>query len=396
MNWNRLSSLKKLLNLDSILLLLIIVTLGVSLQQYFLPEREFFDAMRPRYNNYLIFKYSFTHLLNNLNLYELHLSEYGDLFKYSPTFAFAMGFFIWMPDWLGLISWNFLNMLVLFFGVKLLVGINERSKVFLLIFILSELIGSMQNLQSNALIAGIVLLTFAFFERKQLIWATLFIALAFYIKIFGLIAAALFLLYPNKMKFIGYFCAWIILLGVLPLLIVSPVELFGQYQNWFELLKSDHGLSYGFSVLGILHQWFKLDPTKWMVTSGGILLFLFGFIRRDFYKELSFRYLMLASILIWMVIFNHKAESPTYIIAMSGIGIWFFAQQPNRFSIVLVILAFVFTSLIQTDLFPRTWRLIFYEYYIKAIPSIFIWLLLLFQMISGKFKPAKELQSNSW
>ena len=29
----------------------------------------------------------------------------------------------------------------------------------------------------------------------------------------------------------------------------------------------------------------------------------------------------LAAILVWVVIFNHKAESPTYIIAMMGIGI---------------------------------------------------------------------------
>lgn len=393
MKGRHITFLKKILNLDTILLLLIIITLGVSLQQYLLTEREFFGAMRPHYNNYLIFKYSFPHLIQNLNLYDAYPTEYGDLYKYSPSFALAMGFFYWMPDWLGVISWNLLNLLMLFFGIKLLPGLKEKSKVFLLLYVLSELIGSMQNLQSNALITGLILLTFVSFERKQLLWAAMFVALAFYIKLFGLVAAALFLLYPKKGKFIGYLCLWLVLLGAIPLLVNSPSELLGQYQNWGVLLKSDHGQSYGFSIQGILHQWFKLHPAKWIITFIGIVLFLLAYIRRDLYKEQTFRFLILASILIWIVIFNHKAESPTYIIAMTGIGIWFFVQQPNRFTIAVLILSFLFTSLIQTDLFPKDFRQIFYVYYVKAIPSIIVWFILLYQMIYKKYIPAKDLQA---
>lgn len=393
MNWHHLPFFKKLLNLDTLLFLLIIITLAVSLQQYLLPDREFFGAMRPHYNNYLIFKYSFPHLIQNLNLYDAYPTEYGDLYKYSPSFALAMGLFFWMPDWLGVITWNLLNVLALFFGVKLLPGLKEKSKVFLLLYVLSELIGSMQNLQSNALITGLILLTFVSFERKQLLWAALFVVLALYIKIFGLVAAALFLFYPKKGKFIGYLCLWLVIFGSIPLVVNSPSELLGQYQNWIVLLKSDHGQSYGFSLLGILHQWFNLHPAKWTVTLIGIILFLLAFIRKDLYKEQTFRFLFLASVLIWMVIFNHKAESPTYIIAMAGIGIWFFAQKPNRFTIAILILSFIFTSLLQTDLFPKELRLIFYEYYVKAIPSIVIWFLLLYQMISGKYISSKDLQA---
>lgn len=381
---------KYVFTLRSIFILLILITLGVSLQQYFLPAREFFEAMRPQYNNYLIFKYSFSHLLNNLNLYTLHLTEYGDLFKYSPTFAFAMSLFYYLPDWMGIILWNLLNTFCLFMGIKMLPRIDERSKVFLLLFVLFELIGNLQNEQSNALITGLILLTFVFFERKNVMMAALFIMLAFYIKIFGIVAAALFLLYPQKGKFLLYLGLWTVILGALPLLIVSPTELISQYGNWAEMLKADHGLSYGFSVMGVLHKWFGLDISKWLLTIIGVALFFIGYIRRDLFKDLVYRYLFLSSILIWIIIFNHKAESPTYIIAMTGIGIWFFSQKSTVIHRVLLIFAFVFVSFTLTDLFPIEMRTLLYDYYVKTIPAIIIWMLVIYQMVTGKYQPKIE------
>ena len=381
---------KHTFTLKSIFILLILITLGVSLQQYFLPERMYENIMHPHYNNFLIFKYSFLHLINNLNLYEFHPAEHGDLFKYSPTFAFAMGLFYSLPDWMGIILWNLLNTFCLFIGIKMLPRMDERSKVFLLLFVLFELIGNLQNEQSNALITGFILLTFVFFERKNVMLAALFIMLAFYIKIFGIVAAALFLLYPQKGKFLLYLGLWMVILGALPLLIVSPAELITQYGNWVDLLKTDHGLSYGFSVMGVLHKWFELNISKWLLTIIGVALFFIGYIRRDLFKDLVYRYLFLSSILIWIIIFNHKAESPTYIIAMTGIGIWFFSQKSTVSNTVLLLFAFVFVSFTLTDLFPREMRTILYEYYVKTIPAILIWAMIIYQMVTGKYQQKIE------
>ena len=382
---------KNIFTFNAILALLIIITLGVSLQQYFLPEREFFNAIRPHYNNYLIFKYSFPHLLNNLNLYALYISEYGDLFKYSPTFAFAMGLFYYLPDWLGLIIWNLLNTLFLFTGIKILPRINERSKMLLMLFVLFELIGNLQNEQGNAMITGFILLIFVFFERKNLMLAALFVALAFYVKIFGIVAVALFLLYPRKTIFLLYLGMWTAILGVLPLLIVTPGELMTQYENWYELLKTDHGMSYGFSVMGVLHKWFGLNPAKWLLTAISIALFCVGYIRRDLFRDMTYRYLFLSSVLVWIVIFNHKAESPSYILAMTGCGIWFFVQKPALFNTVLFILAFIFISFTLTDLFPREMRMFLYEYYVKTLPAILIWIIIIYQMVTGRYQAINEL-----
>ena len=92
------------------------------------------------------------------------------------------------------------------------------------------------------------------------------------------------------------------------------------------------------------------------------------------YSNYGFRWRLLVSILIWVVIFNHKAESPTFVIAMSGVGVWYFFSEKTRMNLALVILAFVFTSLSPTDLFPRFLREQFViPYVMKVVFCIFIW-----------------------
>ena len=71
-----------------------------------------------------------------------------------------MGLFYFLPNWLGLILWNLLNAIVLYFGIRLLPSIAEKNKIFILLFVLVELIGNLQNEQSNALMAGLILLSF--------------------------------------------------------------------------------------------------------------------------------------------------------------------------------------------------------------------------------------------
>lgn len=379
--WDNFLSLKILFSV------LLLITIIVSIQQYLLPETIFFGKSHPHYNNFLIFKYSFKHLLANTNLYVLYPDEYGDLFKYSPTFAMFMGLFYYFPDWLGLIFWNLLNLSILFFAIKLLPNIDERSKIFIILFILLELIGNIQNEQSNALMGGLIILSFSFFERKKLLLAALVIAFSMYIKLFGIVACALFLLYPNKFRFIAYFIFWMLVLWALPLIVTSPGQLISQYLNWAELLLADHATRYGFSVLGILHKWFLFDPSKWIVMCAGVLLFCSVYIRKDLFQDYGFRLLLLSSILLWTILFNHTAESSGYIICMAGIGIWYFIQERNRFNTILVIAAFILISLIYSDITPAYYRQNFlYPYYIKTLPAIFIWLRILYEMIFNKYQ----------
>jgi len=140
------------------------------------------------------------------------------------------------------------------------------------------------------------------------------------------------------------------------------------------MLGEDHSASYGFSVMGWLHSWFGVDGGKNIVLLAGMVLFLVPLIRFKNYGDRIFRLLHLTSILIWIVIFNHKAESPTFIIAMAGISIWYVTMSKTILNHVLLALAVVFTSLSPTDLFPAWLRHnVVIPYTLKAVPCIIIW-----------------------
>ncbi|GAB3219827.1 glycosyltransferase family 87 protein [Spirosoma arcticum] len=372
----------------------VLITLLASLQQYLLPDRTVggSELAYSKYNNYVIFKNAFFHLLNNQNLYALHLAEQWDLFKYSPTFALFMGLFAYLPNWLGLMLWNLLNTLTVFSGIRHLPFLSNETKVKIRWFILIELLTATQNSQSNSLMLGLFIWTFISLERGKLIWATLLILLSVFIKLFGLVGFVLFLLYPRKPVAFFYTILWTVVLVALPLVAVSYQQLFDQYQNWLVMLQNDHSNSVGLSVMGWLNTWFSLDPPKVVVVGAGGVLLLLPLLRIAQYPYYGYRLLVLASVLIWVIIFNHKAESATFVIAIGGIGFWYFSQPATAINRVLVLLAFIFTSLSPTDIFPPVLReILVYPYVLKAVFCIFIWAKITIDLLTKDWGPAPML-----
>ena len=326
-----------------------------------------------KYNNYVIFKQSYFHLIENKDLYQLYPQEHWDLYKYSPTFSLFMGLLAYLPDFLGLLIWNLLNAFVLFFSLWKLPFSSDKKRIWAFLFLVIELVTSLQNAQSNGLMAGLIILAFIYLEKKNIALATLCIVATIFIKLFGIVAFALFLFYPNKLKSALYTLGWILLLAVLPLILISPEQLTFLYKSWGNLLQNDHSISIGFSVSGWLFTWFGLN-LKTVSLVVGTFLFCVPFIHYKYFNEVRFKLLYLASILLWIVIFNHKAESPTFVIAVTGVAIWFFTQEFNKLNFSFLILALLFTVLAATDLFPKFIRDdYFIPYVVKAIPCIFIW-----------------------
>ena len=77
-------------------------------------------------NNFLIFRAAFDHLIAGVDLYRLHPAEHQDLFKYSPTFALVFAPFRALPYPVALLAWNLLNVLLIYAGLRLVLGENER------------------------------------------------------------------------------------------------------------------------------------------------------------------------------------------------------------------------------------------------------------------------------
>ena len=382
-----------LVNRKYILILVLIIAVFASLQSYFGGLKTFEEGGRlyTRYNNYVIFKQSFFHLLENKDLYILHIEEQADLFKYSPSFALLFGILAILPDVIGLTLWAILNAAVLFFSVYYLPNINVRTKGMILMFVFLELLTTLQNEQSNALIAGLLIFAFGFLERGKYWLASLCVVSTIFIKLFGIVGLALYLLYPNKFKLTYTTLFWTVLFTFLPLIVIDTNQFIFLYKSWVNMLANDHSISDGLSVIGWLKTWFGWQVNKTYVSLAGVLLFCLPLLKIREYKNYTFRILLLASILIWVVIFNHRAESPTFIIATCGVALWYFAQVQKKENFILLILAFVFTVLAATDIYPKFIRQQYiWPYVIKAVPCILIWGKITYDLLIGNLRPRIE------
>ncbi len=371
--------------------ILTLIVIIISAQSFLLKPKTFIpgEPAYTHYNNYVIFKQSFFHLIENKDLYELYPAEHFDYYKYSPTFSLLMAPLANLPVPVGLFLWNLLNVLVLYFALRRLPLSSNKTHLLMLGFVFIELLTSTQNSQSNALIAGLIILAFTSLERKKIALASLFIVLTVFIKIFGLVALAIFIFYPNKLRAALYTIGWTLLLAVLPLLVVSVTQLSFLYQSWLHLLQNDHSASIGLSVAGWLYTWFHIDAKNATVLIGAVV-FCLPFLKWKCYNDVQFKLFFLSSILLWIVIFNHKAESATFIIAVTGIAIWFFSQKRTLLNTILFGAAFIFTILSPTDLFPRSIRESFVvPYVLKAVPCILIWFKIMYDLLF--FKPGGNL-----
>ncbi len=350
----------------------LLIALGCTLQAFVQPVSS--SGMLP-YNNYIIFKQSFVHLWNHQNLYGVYSAEYWDLYKYTPTFALLMAPFTHLPDWLGLSIWNLSNVLLVILGLKWLKYLKEHQKSFILWFSIVEMMTQLQNEQSNAFVAGLVLMAFALAQQKKFFWAVFCIALCTYVKVLGLVGFAMFIFYPERWRVALYGLFWMIALFFMPLLLVGWQELIEIYSSWKNMLANDHLDENGLSVMKILRKFFQWEPSKLSVQLTGAILFCIPLIRFSQYSKMNFRTAILSSILIWVVIFNHKAESPTFIIATLGAAIWFFSVKLTKWDYILMA-AVVFSELSVTDIFPKELRRVFFDYGLKCVPYVLLWLTL--------------------
>jgi hypothetical protein len=247
---------------------------------------------------------------------------------------------------------------------------------------------ALQNAQSNVLIAGLLMLAFACLERRRPASAAFLIAAAAFVKLFALAGFALIVLYPERRKFVVSSVLWTAGLTLAPLLVVPPVHLAALYASWARLLSMDFARSDGVSIFGWLHAWFHLDPPKLLLMFGGVVMLGWALLSVRRSTDVNGRLLALANILIWVVIFNHKAESSTYAIAICGVAIWLFSQPPHAARVALGALAFVFTCLSATAIFPFPLRSqIFAPYAVKAVPCILIWMKMTYDMVAASRRP---------
>lgn len=330
-----------------------------------------------RYENYRIFRYSWYYLSNGQNPYSGH-PETWDLYKYSPFFSVCMAPFYALPDVPGLILWNLLNALPLLAAILSLPVLSEKNRLRMAWFVLPELMINLQNTQSNGLMAALFLGCYVALEQRQAFRAAAWVAGSAFIKIFGIFAAFLVVFYPKQWWKLGIgLVFWAAFMAFSPVFITGWPQLQQVYRWWWDLLQNDHAVSQGISVAGWLTSWFGFSGSKTLLTLGGLVVMVAGTLWQAWRQKSPVP--VLAAWLIWVVIFNHKAESPTFIIAMCGAALWYLPlEKPNWNEKLLIGAAFIFASIAPTDLFPRfIYNQWIQPFAIKAVPFILIWAVLM-------------------
>ncbi|PHX77384.1 MAG: hypothetical protein CK543_03035 [Flavobacteriales bacterium] len=427
-----------------VVLLYVAAIVFISLRNLSLPWGDLFadGGFYSHYNNYIIFKQSFFHLIAHKDLYIHYPLEQYDLFKYPPTFALLFAPFSMLPDFLGYSIWTALNILLPAFAIYKLQGISGRVKAAMSTLLLLEGFTSALNSQSNGLMLGLLLFAFVAMQNGRISQAVLFIWLTAFIKLFGVLFFAMLLVFPGAFKKSLFRVPLIFgALYLLPLPVLGWEGLQRQYASMFNLLAHDHGYFVKYSVMGWLQQWFGLRPNKNLILMLGLGLqcipLLVLIIKQKLWRSGSlqqinsrslerWQFLFAASWLLWMVIFNHMAESATYVIAVGGAMLAFSqvkfmnnadfdsakntqlddvrnnpidsmnqsynaAQNfgwrrhlsfQNSPWIAAFIMMFLFTMLGPTDIYPKAMRFWIVETaQLKAFPCILLWAISVYVLV---------------
>lgn len=352
-------------------------------------------------NNFLIYKGVYEHTLQQVNLYLLYPTEYADSNHYGPLFSLLIAPFTWVPIYLGCAIWCIVNAWVLFYAIRRL---NLPTNQFYTILLIAciELMTSTHSVQFNPMLAGSMLLAYVLIKENKPIPATFLLAAGFLIKLYSIVGLVLFLFTNKKKTFVLSFIGWLLLLVVLPMLISSPEFIIQSYKDWFHSLVEKNGTNIDISVRsgmqdisvgGMIRRVFNLQNlSNYAIIVPAALMLLAPLTRYKLFTIKEFTLSYYCMLLVAVVIFSSSAESPTYIIALTGIAIWFSQKLPlNKKQALLLLLLFLFTILSPTDLFPKSIRDGFFvKYAMKALPCFIIWLLMIKELTFKKFIPTQN------
>ena len=350
-----------------------------------------------RHNNFLIFRGVFWHTIQKLSLYDFYPTEYNDHNHYGPIFSLVIAPFAVVPDAIGLLGWLVVLALGMYYAVRRL-PLEEGRQIFLYWFCAHELLTALQMQQFNIAIAAIIIGSFAAIERGREVTAAFLIVLGTFVKLYGVVGLAFFFFVKRKPRFILALIGWSVVCFVAPMLISSPEYVVGQYVEWYERLAAKNGentfsLMQNISLLGMIRKISgSASYSDLLVILPGLALFGLPYLRFGQYRHLAFRYAILSSVLLFVVLFSTGSESSTYIIPFAGIALWYATSPWKRsgWDVALLVFAFVLSSLSPSDLFPRSLREAYVlPYALKALPPTLIWLRLSYELLTRDYAPSK-------
>ena len=374
------------------------VTLWFGLSLFAVLQVVWLDKL----NIFMVFRSGFVHLLQQKNLYLLYPLEYGDVYIYGPVFGLLIAPFALLPVKIGAVCWVMANVAFLYWAISKL-PVTRFYQTALLLLCSHELMNNSSWLQANAFACGCILLGYSFTRNKKDHWALFFIMLAAFVKIYGLIGLAFLPFSSRRLLFVGWAIFWSVTFFVSPMIISSGHFVLQTYADWWTALLQkdsknirldDHYYFHDISFMGLIRRSVYPGLKNKFVLIPAILLFCSQFRLWNYYKDFRYQLYILCSCLLFVVIFSTSAESPTYIIALPAICLWFFLQPTRRSTTLFFLVLFLFTTFSYSDLLTPWFRKhIAMPYSLKALPACVIWCVIAYQVNVKYFLESRDLGS---
>ncbi len=334
-------------------------------------------------NNLKIFRWSFFHLIAQQDLYRPYPDLYYDIFKYSPSWALFFGPFALPPIALGFFLWDLGAALLLYGAVQRLLPAPQARVALGIAFF--EFVAAMQHAaSSNTIVAGLIVLAFVALEEQRQRLGALALAIGTLMKVYPAVGLTFAVFHDRKGRFALTFAAALAGLIALPLLVTPPAALWAQWRSWVEVVRGDT-LERGFSVMQLLRHWTGPAWPNWPVQLAGTLVLLLPLaLRRDRWSELQFRRLFLCSVLVYCVIFNHQSERPSFVVAFTGIAIWYAMSPHTAVRNAFMAFAFFGIPVLHSGVVPWRIREVLLPHHVIAIPAVVLWVVMQVELLSGE------------
>jgi hypothetical protein len=253
--------------------------------------------------------------------------------------------------------------------------------------------------QLNQFIGAFIILTFTYTIKGKELWATFFIVLGTLTKFYGIVGLAFFFFSPNPRRFISGLFLWGGVLFALPMIISSPHYIINCYFEWYAALVHKNQLNLGdirsfqdISAGGFIKRVFHLpELNSLMVLIPAVMIFLLQYTQLKYRYNSRYRLYILCSAIMFPVLFSSSSESPTYIIAIPAICIWYVMQPATKWNNIFIFFAILLVSFSHSDVVtPWVRKNLAVPYALKALPCLVLWLMIAYEIFTKKFLLKKE------
>ncbi len=187
---------------------------------------------------------------------------------------------------------------------------------------------------------------------------------------------------------------WAVVFFVLPMLFSSPTFIINSYREWAVSLAQKNAdnivqSSIDISIMGFARHLFSnpgLPNLAFLI--GGALVFLIPYLNFKKFQDQKFQLLILASTLMFPVLFSTGSEDCTYIIAIPAVGIWYLITEKRKWKKFLVIAVFIFSCNFPQFIYHSLALKYPISLTILSLPFFIVWLFIISDAYQLKTKTA--------